>query len=443
MPTAPAGRESGLRILPFRAVRYSSQACPDLAAVIAPPYDVIDDAQRAELEARDPHNVVRLILPRSPRGAGSDGGGDQYAHAAQLFDEWRREGYLVADDEPALYLYQQRRGEEIVQRGLFGAAVLEPLDGGVILPHERVRPGPVADRLALMRAMLANPEPIFLLYDGGGAATAACATVADTPASRTATTDDGLTHELWPIDDPATLEAIAGDLATRRAMIADGHHRYTTYGYLRDELVAAGSGPGPWDAGLALLVDASVTAPRIDAIHRVVPGLSLAQAVQRAQPVFRSRELPPGATLASALAALTEAAADETATSTPRHAYAVTDGESFVLLDRPDTGRLDAARPDDHTAAWWRLDASVAAVLLMGELWGVDDASDEVDAEHDAQAALRMARDAAGIALLLNPAALADIWAVAEAGDAMPRKSTLFLPKPRSGVVMRAFDLES
>jgi hypothetical protein len=79
----------------------------------------------------------------------------------------------------------------------------------------------------------------------------------------------------------------------------------------------------------------------------------------------------------------------------------------------------------------------------MEQLWAVSDTAGQVEAEHDPVAALRLARRSAGTALLLNPAPLTDIVAVAEAGEAMPRKSTLFLPKPCSGMAMRAFRFES
>ncbi len=278
-----------LQLLPFRAVRYNPSVS-DLAAVIAPPYDVIDEAQQTALEAADPHNVVRLILPRDPGVPGVD----RYATAAQTFGQWLDDETLLVDDTPALYVYQQTRADVVLQRGLLGAIVMQPLDGGVILPHENVRTGPVEDRLALMRAMRANPEPIFLLYDGGGAATASSALAVTRDALATAVTPDGITHELWAITDPQELEAIAADLAGRTAMIADGHHRYTTYGYLRDELHAAGDGAGPWDAGLTLLVDATVATPDIRAIHRVVPNLSLEHALVATADAFPSGSSRPG-----------------------------------------------------------------------------------------------------------------------------------------------------
>lgn len=411
-----------LQLRPFRAVRYTGN---ELARVLAPPYDVIDPEQRAELAARDPRNIVRLILPEAA--------GDRYAAAAALFDDWLAAGVLAADERPSLYVYQQSRSGRVLQRGLFGAVVWRPLDAGVILPHENVRPGPVQDRLALMRAMAANPEPIFLLYDGGGATTKISADAVDAPPLLHAETSDGITHQLWAITDATDLAAIEADLAPRRAMIADGHHRYTTYGYLRDELRSAGAGAGPWDAGLALLVDESVAEPDVRAIHRAVPGLALHSAIARARAVFDVRPLDDVTDVHDALARLA-------ACSGP--AFVVTDGVGFVLLDKPDAARLAAARPAERSAAWWHLDASVASVLLMSQLWGVTDAAGQVEAEHDPSTALRIARETAGLALLLKPAPLSGIVAVAEAGDAMPRKSTLFLPKPASGVVLRAFRFE-
>jgi uncharacterized protein (DUF1015 family) len=426
MTASPIGT---LRLLPFRAVRYNTSVS-DLAAVIAPPYDVIDDREQAELEAANPHNVVRLILPRDPGIPGVD----RYTCAAQTFEQWLDDETLLVDDAPALYVYQQTRSGVVLQRGLLGAVVMQPLDGGVILPHENVRTGPVEDRLALMRAMRANPEPIFLLYDGGGAATASSASAVIRDPVASTVTADGVVHELWSITDPHELDEIATDLAGRQAMIADGHHRYTTYGYLRDELHAAGEGAGPWDAGLTLLVDASVAAPDIRAIHRVVPGLSLENALAAVGDAFRVVPLDEDVgDVDGALVVLGEH-------DSP--AFLLSDGRSFALLLDPDPGRLAAAKPPDRTPAWWALDASVASVFVMDSMLGVSDAAGQVEAEHDPAAALRLAARDSGVALFLKPAPLDGIVAVARAGDAMPRKSTLFLPKPRSGVAMRAFRFE-
>ena len=418
-----------LQLRPFRGVRYAADA--DLGRVIAPPYDVIDEAQQRALEASDEHNVVRLILPREP----VDRSTDRYTSAAQLFDQWLLDGVLIVDDAPALYVYQQSRAGKVIQRGLVGAVVMQPLDGGVILPHENVRVGPVEDRLALMRAMQGNPEPIFLLYDGGGDASARSAEAVLSPALATALTADGTRHDLWSITDEGILAEIAGDLAGRHAMIADGHHRYTTYGYLRDELRQGGAGDGPWDAGLTLLVDNSVATPDIRAIHRVVPALSFASALSSAAAGFHVLELGPDVTdVERAIYLLGQQTAP---------AFLVSDGSRFALLVDVDVAQLAAARPAGVGDEWWSLDASIASEFVLGKLWRVTDAAGEVEAEHSPQAALDLARSTSGTALLLNPAPLQAVQAVAAVGAAMPRKSTLFLPKPQSGMVMRSFRFDS
>src|SRR4051812_11033509 len=192
-------RPTGLVLAPFRALRYDP-ARVDLAAVLAPPYDVIDDVQRAELAARSQHNVVRLTLPREDEGAAS-----AYDNARATLAQWRAERVLLADDEPALYVYEEA-SDGHVQRGLIGALGLTPAEDGIVLPHENTMAGPVADRLSLMTAVDADLEPIFLVYDGGGPASRLVAEADRREPDVTVTTPDGITHRLWAITDNGVLE---------------------------------------------------------------------------------------------------------------------------------------------------------------------------------------------------------------------------------------------
>ena len=201
----------------------------------------------------------------------------------------------------------------MLQRGLIGGLGLRPPEDRVILPHEDVMPGPVTGRRELMEATQANLEPIFLLYDGGrppGAATQVVeAVAAGGPPLAEALTEDGLRHRLWAVTDPAQLAAVAADLAPRQALIADGHHRYAAYRQLQARRRDAGCGAGPWDYGLALLVDSAAYPPRIGAIHRVLPGLTPDKAVDLAKGAFCVTPQPGGSRdLAAALAALDQAA---------------------------------------------------------------------------------------------------------------------------------------
>jgi uncharacterized protein (DUF1015 family) len=289
--------------------------------------------------------------------------------------------------------------------------------------------GTVADRLALMEATEADLEMIFVVYDGGGAASRLVTSADDAPPLVDVTDPVGIRHRVWAVTDPATLAELAADLDKRRVVIADGHHRYATFLAYQAGKHEAGAGNGPWDLGLAFLVDGSAFGPQVHAIHRAVPGIDASTAVQRAGSGFTVSEL---AGVDAAPAAL--AAAGESGT-----AFVISDGERAWLLTDPDREAIDRALPADRSSAWRALDVAVAHGYLIATLWGVEDNEQAVEFHHDVESALRSARDSGGVALLLNPTPVADVTEVAAAGDRMPRKSTLFVPKPATGLLIRAF----
>ena len=229
------------------------------------PYDVVEESEARTLASADPHNIIRLILPRED-DCGPEG---PYEHAAQTLRVWIADGTLRRDPDPAIYVLEQvqeQGGRRL--RGILGALTLSEPEWRVILPHEDVMPDPVEDRLALLTATRANLEPIFLVYDGsgGGTATIVDSVIASDAPVLTTTTTDGVTHRLWTITDANQLATIADDLRPRQALIADGHHRYTAYLRYQQERRRR-DGPGPWDCALALLVDTDQTPPELSSIH--------------------------------------------------------------------------------------------------------------------------------------------------------------------------------
>jgi uncharacterized protein (DUF1015 family) len=404
-----------------------------LAQVTSPPYDVIAADYETRLMAADPHNVVRLILPLHTEGQS----GSPYEAAAADLASWLADGILAVDADPALYVYEQADAERIVQRGLIGALGLVPYAAGIVQPHENVMPGPVAGRRQLMEVTQANLEPIFLLYQGeNGMATKLVDAVADgrVPLAETVTSD-GLRHRLWAVAEPAELAAIAADLAPRTALIADGHHRYAAYLQLQRLMREADAGPGPWDRGLALLVDSAAYPPHVGAIHRVVEGLVPATAARLAGAAFTVRELPGGAAdITGALAELDGACAGGVAFLLAGR------GRAWLLTD-PDPARLRAAMSDEPAGLWQRLGGAVMSDLLFGRLWGVQDDERSVRAFHDGAEAIRAVDNgtAGGTAVLCCPLSADQVYQVAALGRRVPRKSTSFGPKPRTGMVMRMF----
>ena len=195
-------------VQPFRAQRYDVATAGPLETLVAPPYDVIDEAQREELRLRSPYNVVRLTLP------------DSEAEAAETYRSWSAAGVLVEEEPGVWALSQEYVGPDGIARrrnGVVASLTVEPYERGVVLPHERTHRGPKEGRLRLLRAMRVQLEPLFLLYEGappvefrdGG-------TGADLEV-------DGA--RLWRLDDA---DALVGAFAAKQLLLADGHHRYET-----------------------------------------------------------------------------------------------------------------------------------------------------------------------------------------------------------------------
>jgi uncharacterized protein (DUF1015 family) len=417
-----SGRD-GLSLAPFRALRPTAQG-PDLARRLCPPYDVISPADRTNLLATDPANVVRVILPQND-AAHPDG--DPYARAASTLTQWTSDGLYAVDDDAACYVYEMAPADGRPTRGLIGAVELRAPEDGVILPHENTMAGPVADRLALMTATAADLEPIYLVYDGGGAASELVRTADTRPPLADTTTPDGIHHRLWALTDPAEHAAIAEDLAGRRALIADGHHRYATYRERQRRLTENG-GAGPWDRGLALLVDSTDYGPQVHPIHRVVPNLATAEAIDRLEAAGAS--VRRVARVDEGLESLQGAAG---------FAAVVTDGDAVVVVTDPD-GRLTAtARAGGGSAALSALDVTVLHRAVIASAWGTEDTVENVGYAHTVAEAIENARASSGVAVLLRATPVGAVAAVAADGERMPRKSTLFTPKPASGLVMRRF----
>jgi uncharacterized protein (DUF1015 family) len=467
--TLPSGHDSGLVLAPFRGVRYDPDRVSGIANVTSPPYDVIGSGTLDELLAAEPHNIVRLILPGFGLDAGADAvgaaapAGAANARAAGRLHDWLASGVLAPDPEPALYVYEQR-GAGWLQRGLIGLVTVGTPDLAGVLPHEGVMPGPVTGRRQLMMATRANLEPIFLVYNSGpgeadspgpvtgsalgsgghrgpagpGSAVSLTASGLVRHAAEereplfTAVTDDGVTHRLWRLADPADHATVAADLAGRTALIADGHHRYAAYRELRDLMRGDGHGAGPWDFGLAFLVDADEHPPQLGAIHRVIPHLAQEGAAQLAAEAFTVEELPADG-LEPAMARLAEAGRRGTA-------FLLAGRSGYRLLTDPDREQLQASMPPEASPRWRALDASVMQELLMARLWSIKDNERDVLISHHAGEAVQMALDTSGTAVLCNPVPFATVKEIADHGERVPRKSTSFGPKPRTGLVLRTWE---
>ncbi|MFI7019687.1 DUF1015 family protein [Streptomyces sp. NPDC050164] len=422
-----ATERRGLELTPFRGLRYDPDRVGSLAAVTSPPYDVVVRPDGVHhLESADPHNIVRLILPQAATPSARN---DQ---AAETLRRWLSEGVLTTDPDPGLYVYEQRDGNGMLQRGVIGALRVSDPAEQVVLPHEDVMPHIVADRAALMRATSANLEPLLLTYRGDDSTTATADLIertAEKPPLLATTTEDGFSHRLWSVTAPADLATVQTDLSRHQALIADGHHRWATYRRLRTEHPS----PSPWDHGLVLLVDTARYPLRVRAIHRLLHDLPVGDAVAALDGHFRVRrlELP----LSEALETLADAAC-------AGNAFLLAGDGSFHIVDHPDPDLLARTIPADRPTAWRTLDATVLHATLLDHVWRIpEDSPAHITYIHDAAATVAKAERDGGTAILMHPVHEDVVRDLARQGVTMPRKSTSFGPKPASGLVLRALDL--
>jgi uncharacterized protein (DUF1015 family) len=407
-------------VQPLRALHYDLTRAGALGEVIAPPYDVIDAAQRAALAARSPHNVVEIDLPS---------GEDPYAHAGELFEQWQRDGVLVRDDQPALWPLEQRYrgpdGELRTRRGFFARVRVEDYGAGRIRPHERTHPGPKEDRLRLTRATRANLSAIFALYsDPQGAAYGALAAATNAAPWGEAIDADGTVHRLWRCEDPVAIAAAQQALASAELLIADGHHRYETARAYAEEL----GGEGEHRFVLMCLVALEDPGLTIFPTHRLVGGLDEARRASLAAAIARDFERT-----AVARAELAPAAGP------PPLELGYLDIERSARLRLREQSIADAALPD-MPRAYRELDTGVLEALLLKGALGLDD--DDIShlrgfgyARDVAEAIALIDAGAYDAAFLMRPTPVEQVREIAAAGVNMPPKSTYFFPKLPTGLV--------
>src|SRR5262245_57661547 len=271
---------------PLQALHYDLAKVGGLQPVAAPPYDVIDAAQRAQLLGRSPYNVVEVDLPQN--------GADPYAHAADVLRRWSDEGIVVRDDEPALWaLAQDYTGPDGAQRtrhGVFARVRVEDYGPGRIRPHERTHPGPKEDRLRLTRATRANLSPIFALYsDPERSAWSALAPHTESEPWAETVDDDGTRSRLWRIGDADAIAAVRAATGDAELLIADGHHRYETARVYADEI----GGDGPHRYVLMNLVAMQDEGLTVFPTHRLVSGTTPQTQEALAAAIRASFEIAP------------------------------------------------------------------------------------------------------------------------------------------------------
>ncbi|NEK60687.1 DUF1015 domain-containing protein [Geodermatophilus sabuli] len=434
VPSSPADHPptpaAGLEVRPFRALTFSRRDPEHLARVSSPAYDLVTPEGRERLAAADPHNVVRLILPRVVPAAG-DSGADELRRsveqAAHALRAWETDGVLERDPEPALWVYEMRPSDGTPATvGWLGAVALPAAGSRAVLPHEDTFPVAVEGRRALLAATDTDLEPIVLAHDPEPEVSALTGAGQDGDATLVVDDADGVRHSLWRVIDRRLVAQVTAALGRTGAVIADGHHRFAAVQAL------AASSPGERFAVLALLTPMGPGGLRVRAIHRVVPDLPFDDALAAAARDFRVTGMAAGQD--DLPGAVQDWLADPTESG-----FLVSDGRRLARLDSP-SPEVRASVPAQAPTSWRGLDVVLAHHGLVQRSWRRRDDPDSLLVAHSVDEALTGALTRQGVAVLLRPPSPADVAAVARAGARMPRKSTLFVPKPRTGLVLRPHD---
>jgi uncharacterized protein (DUF1015 family) len=410
-------------IQPLRALHYDQSLVGPLANVTAPPYDVIDAAQREQLLERSPFNVVAVDLPK--------GEPDPYAAAGELWEAWQLQGAVVRDPQPALWAHTQAYtgpdGQTRMRKGFFCRVRIEGYGPGRVRPHERTHPGPKEDRLRLMRATRANLSPIFSLYsDPENAAWEALQPVTESAPWGDVTDAEGTVHKLWRVTDPQAIAAVQQATREVELLIADGHHRYETADAYAQEL----GGEGEHRYMLMCLVALEDPGLTVFPTHRLVRGLDRTRQERLRETLRRDFEI---------VEVPLEQLAPEPGTGPLQLGYIDAHHQQPYRLTLKDQAIADAALPS-FSAAYRGLDTGVLeALLLKGALGLSDDDISHFNGLFYARStdeAVAMVRSGEyDAAFLMRPTPVDQVRDVAASGESMPPKSTFFYPKLLTGLL--------
>ncbi len=392
------------RFTPFPAIRYDLDRFDGrLDDVVAPPYDVLSESDLDELNARSPHNITHVDVPRERDGAG------RYEQAAARLADWIGDGVMSADDAPTFTIYRlgftdaTGAAREIV--GVLGGCEVGPYGESGVHAHERITPKASTDRLDLTRATEANLSPIWGLSLADG-----LTELLQDPAEALASISiDGVTHTVERITDPDRVAAVAEAIASDDVLVADGHHRYGVAQQYRDALHADGRTDSPAEDTLMFVSELIEDQLSVEAIHRLYGDVTQDALIAAIDEYFERSDA--GTVDETTLAEMNRRGA---------LCLVAADGSGEWLTPRP--GAFDDVRALD--GVW--LETALA------------DVAHAVTYQHGVDRVVNAVGDGSAVAaVLIRPVSVAEIERTAREGIVMPPKSTFFTPKLLTGLVIR------
>lgn len=434
-------------IFPFRALRYNQAAArSSISSLVTQPYDKITPEMQQRYYAASPYNLVRIILGKLESGDNEKQ--NVYTRAAVCFQDWRAQQILIQDAQPSIYLYSQQfrapgeNGATLERTGFIGLGKIHDYSDGVVFRHEMTLAKPKADRLNLLRATQAHFGQIFMLYSdpAGAVGKLLCPS---TPPDISLPDEYGVLHRLWKISHQHTIASVQSQMAAKKLIIADGHHRYETALAYRNERKTKDT-PQKTEAAYeyAMMTYIRMQSPGLVILptHRVLAGLHVfdeSAMFETAKKFFVVEELGPSLSSAELMLRL-EQAGSKMQTSI----MAVTPRNAYLLHTMP--GRI-ATTLAGLPPRQQKLDVVQLHKLLLEGVLRLSEESirnqENIQYVRDFSQSIAQARSGqANVAFLMNPVRMEQLREVAFAGETMPQKSTDFYPKLLSGLTIYALD---
>lgn len=439
-------------ILPFKGTRYNQEKVKDISKVITPPYDIISEEERERYYELHPNNIIRLILGKDY--AGDDQSVNKYTRASGFFDSWRKENILVRDEKPAIYIYAQEftlQNKKYVRKGFISLVKLEEFETGQIYPHEHTLAKPKEDRMKLMRSCNSNFSQVFAFYkDEDGNVSENLNKVSENgPGEYAGPEIDfvdiyGVRNILWAIKDKEICDKITLLMKDKPLFIADGHHRYETALFYRDQAkqenkyTVDDNGFSPFDYVMMMCVSMDDPGLQILPTHRMV------RDIEKQSPEEIKNSL-------SGFFDITDMGRDtsfellkQKLKDSSKHSFVLYIGDEdrkFYMLNLNEE-KIDPQIFENEFSEWRTIDTGILHRLILDKIFGIQaknvSKSDSIKYFQSETEAIALINEGKyQVAFFLNPTGIDQIRDIAVKRHKMPPKATYFYPKLMTGLVLR------
>jgi len=430
-----------VEISPFTGLMYNQKKISKLEDVTSPPYDIISEEMQKKLYDNHPNNFVRLILGK--QYPDDNDNNNRYTRAKDYYNKWIKESILIKSDKPAIYPYKieyNANNQKKIMSGFFTLLKLDP-DYKYVKAHERTLSKPKADRLNLMRACNTNFEPIQLLYmDSEDKIKKKIDKNINAPVADVIGYDN-FNHKLWKIDDQDIISQIQDELKDKILFIADGHHRYqTAINYAKEIKDKTGNNDenASFNYRMVVLVNIFDKGLSIFPTHRLIKksDINVNLLLEKLNEYFTIEKKTFDIKIENDVE-ISKKIKKEIKT-TKQHKFAMYIKNKFYILTLKDERIMDRFAKD-RSKTWRTLDVSILHKIILEHLMGInpDNIEDYVKYTRVDEEAIKFVNEGKyDLSFLMNATKIDELKAIAEANEHMPQKSTYFLPKMLSGLVM-------